>query len=226
MTPTERSVRIIGSIVRYARHGAHAVAEVLRDRPPFGRHTHISWLYVGFGTNTVMRNTVRISILLLASIFGIYALWLQASSAPDERTLQMTAIAPDGSLEARVYSNVWAGALTAGSDREQTVEIVSVGQKAAPALPVDKTVTRFNMDSGTVVAILWQSTHHLVIVTSAGTRPAGFVRSVDGISSTILHYDPRRARQRACIGAFARAVAAGPVVTPPAPCAFWLVSSN
>lgn len=91
-----------------------------------------------------MRKSVPTAIFLLAFSLCLYVWWSQASTAPSERALQMTVVSPDGSSEARVYSNFWTGALGVDSDSEQTIEIWRVGQEAVPALSRDHTVARFN----------------------------------------------------------------------------------
>lgn len=61
----------------------------------------------------------------------------------------------------------------------------------------------------------------LVVVISAGARPAGTLHSVADINSTVVHDDPGRAKHKVCMDAFDRAIAAGPVVAPPSQCSLW-----
>jgi hypothetical protein len=95
-----------------------------------------------------MRNTVRISFLLFATALGIYSWWLMAPPPPDERTLQMTVVSPDGALEARVYSNFWSGEMAVNVDWEETVELSETGKVPAAGPSRGSTVTRFDMESG------------------------------------------------------------------------------
>ena len=175
----------------------------------------------GLRFKRVMRNAVLISCFALTFGLTLFVWWSLASSAPDTRTLEMTVISPDGARQARVYSNVWEGWRGLGSDRQQSVEISNVAGEAVAA-PIDNhTVVRFNGERGAIVAVLWKGARHLLIVTSQGTRPAGFLHTVARISSSVRHYDPNRTKQTACIAAFRRAVAAGSVVTSPSQCSFW-----
>jgi hypothetical protein len=75
------------------------------------------------------------------------------------------------------------------------------------------------MESGAVVAVLWQDVRHLVVVTSANTRPSGSLRAASGVTSKVLQYDPRSQDEAACIDMFSRISAGGPVVSAPAGCA-------
>lgn len=175
----------------------------------------------GLGFKRVMRNAVLISCFALTFGLILFLGWSLASSAPNTRTIEMTVISPDGAWQARVYSNVWEGWRGLGSDRQQSVEISSVVGEAVAAPAGNHTVVRFSGERGAIVAVLWKSARHLLIVTSQDMRPAGFLHTVAGIGSSVRQYDPNRPKQTACIAAFRRAVAAGPVVTPPSQCSFW-----
>ncbi len=169
-----------------------------------------------------MRNAFLISCFALTSGLILFFGWSFASSAPDTRALDMTVFSPDGAWQARVYSNVWEGWRGLGSDRQQSVEISSVDSEAVASSAGSNTVVRFNAERGAIVLVLWKSARHLLIVTSEGTRPAGFLHTVAGIGSSVRHYDPNRSKQTACIAAFRRAAAAGPVVTQPSQCSLWM----
>ncbi len=169
-----------------------------------------------------MPNAVLISCFSLTFGLILFLGWSLASSAPDTRTLEMTVFSPDRAWQARVYSNVWEGWRGLGSDWQQSVEISSVAIEAVASPAGTKTVVRFNAQRGAILLVLWKSARHLHIVTSEGTRPAGFLHTVAGIGSSVRHYDPNRSKQTECIAAFRRAVASGPVVTQPSQCSFWM----
>ena len=164
-----------------------------------------------------MPKTVRMSLLVLvASLGGLW--WWTAQAAPEERALQMTVVSPDGAMEARVYSNFSSGALAVNSSREETVELSERLQKSAGWPFTGDTVARYDMETGAVVAVLWQDSRHFVVVTSGGTQPNSSLRSVAGVGSKVVHYDPRSPKEAACIDAFNRAAVGGPVLVSPSEC--------
>ena len=166
-----------------------------------------------------MLKIVRISLIaLVATLSGGLWYWV-TPTVPEERVLQMTVVSPDGAMEARVYSNFSSGALAVNSSSEETVELSEPGQKSAPSPSVSNTVARYDMESGAVVAVLWQDSRHLAVVTSANARPSGSLRTVSGVTSKVLQYDSRSQDEAACINTFSRMAAAGPVLAAPAGCA-------
>ncbi len=165
-----------------------------------------------------MPKIARILLIMLVAALG-GGLWRWATpAAPEERTLQMTVVSPDGVMEARVYSNFSAGALAVNSSREETVELFEARQESGAWPSARNTVSRYDMERGAVVAVLWQDGRHLVVVTSENMRADGSLRSVSGVSSRAVHYDPRSLDEAACIDAFSRVAAGGPVLTAPARC--------
>jgi len=165
-----------------------------------------------------MPKAARISLLLLVTTIGGGLWWWATPTVPEERALQITVVSPDGVMEARVYSNLSSGALAVNSGMEETVELSERGQKGVAWPSARETVARYDMESGAVVAVLWQDSRHLVVVTSANTRPNGSLRSFSGVSSKVVQYDPRSQAEAACIDAFNRVAAGGPVLAAPAGC--------
>jgi hypothetical protein len=165
-----------------------------------------------------MRNATRFALLLLFATLG-GALWrLRTPIIPEERMLQMTVVSPDGTKEARVYSNRWAGVLAVDTAAEETVELSERGRRSAMAPNVSETAARYDMERGAVVAVLWQDAQHLVVMTSANLRPNASPRSIGGIHLKALSFDPRSPSEAACIDAFNRAAGA-PVLATPTECA-------
>ncbi len=117
-----------------------------------------------------------------------------------------------------MYSNRWSGPLAVDTNIEETIELSERGHPSAIAPSALDTVARYDMERGAVVAVLWQDARHLVVVTSANLQPGMPLRSLGGISSKALTFDPRSPSEAACIEAFNR-VARGPVLVTPPGCA-------
>lgn len=134
---------------------------------------------------------IRLSLLLPLAVLGGALWWLRKPVVPEERVLQMTVVSPDGAKEARVHSIRWSGPLAVDTNIEETIELSERGHPSAIAPSALDTVARYDMERGAVVAVLWQDARHLVVVTSANLQPGMPLRSLGGISSKALTFDPR-----------------------------------